>query len=193
MTSETLILDVSRDWVAAADIQQRFMHFGDGAPEGLDYGGQCGQLHALGGDCSDLTRLGESRLALTIRDASGKGLAAARMIASFQSAIRMAALFYGNDLAAALRVVSRQVQVSSFENRYATLFYGVFDRASREVRYMNASHNMPTVIRRDGSILWLEAAGAPLGMSRVGSMRNSPFSSLRATYFWHTRTASSKP
>jgi sigma-B regulation protein RsbU (phosphoserine phosphatase) len=44
------------------------------------------------------------------------------------------------------------------------LFYGVLDGTSRTVRYVNAGHNPPIVMRRDGSIDWLEAGGAPVGM-----------------------------
>jgi sigma-B regulation protein RsbU (phosphoserine phosphatase) len=73
-------------------------------------------------------------------------------------------LFAGNDPAAVLRAVNRQVYASSLEDRYATLFYGVFDRATRQMRYVNAGHNPPEVIGRDGSSLSLRSCGAPVGM-----------------------------
>jgi phosphoserine phosphatase RsbU/P len=60
--------------------------------------------------------------------------------------------------------VNRQVYESSLADRYATLFHGVFDSATRTLRYVNAGHNPPIVIRRDNSIVWLEAGGAPVGM-----------------------------
>ena len=53
---------------------------------------------------------------------------------------------------------------SSLTNRYATLFYGVFDGVAGTLRYVNAGHFPPMVLRRDGSIEWLEAGGAPVGM-----------------------------
>lgn len=52
----------------------------------------------------------------------------------------------------------------SVAGRYATLFYSVFDSRSRTLQYVNAGHNPPIVIRRDGSILWLETGGVPVGM-----------------------------
>ncbi|MGH9344777.1 MAG: PP2C family protein-serine/threonine phosphatase [Terriglobia bacterium] len=162
MTSDALVVDVSQDWAIACDVQQRFMQGLDPAVDTLDYSAQCRQARELGGDCYDFVPLPDHRLALAIGDASGKGLAAALMIANVQSSLRTAALFAGN--AAALGAVNRQVHASSLADRYATLFYGVFDGATRSLRYVNAGHNPPMVIRRDGPIIWLETGGAPVGM-----------------------------
>jgi sigma-B regulation protein RsbU (phosphoserine phosphatase) len=164
MTSDDLVVDVSEDWMTACDIQRHFMQRLDGPIGGFDYGAHCRQLRALGGDCYDFTMLEENRLALTIGDASGKGLVAALMISAVQSALRTAALFAGCDVATVLRAVNRQVHTFSSENQYATLFYGVLDSGSRKLRYVNAGHNPPMVMRRNGSTAWLQAGGAPVGM-----------------------------
>jgi phosphoserine phosphatase RsbU/P len=101
---------------------------------------------------------------LVVGDASGKGVAAALMIASVQSSLRTAALFTGSDLAILLKIVNLQAYASSLADRYATVFYGVFDGATRTLRYVNAGHNRPVVLRRNGSIHTLETGGAPVGM-----------------------------
>ena len=164
MTTDDVVVDVSQDWVLACDVQQRFMH-GPGRNTGsVDYSGRCRQVRALGGDCYDFMPLADDRLALVVGDASGKGLAAALMIASVQSSLRTAALFTGNDLAALLKIVNLQAYAWSLADRYATVFYGVFDRATRTLRYVNAGHNPPVVLRDDGSVHWLEPSGAPVGM-----------------------------
>jgi sigma-B regulation protein RsbU (phosphoserine phosphatase) len=108
--------------------------------------------------------LPHDRLALVVGDASGKGLAAALMISNVQSSLRTAASFSGKDVPEMLSAVNRQVHASSLADRYATLFYGVFDEAARTLQYVNAGHNPPLVIRRDGSITWLESGGVPLGI-----------------------------
>jgi sigma-B regulation protein RsbU (phosphoserine phosphatase) len=53
---------------------------------------------------------------------------------------------------------------SSLADRYATLFYGVFDATTRRLEYVNAGHNSPMVLGRDGSIISLEAGGVPVGI-----------------------------
>lgn len=164
MSTESVLIDVSGEWMAAREVQQRFMQRLGPVTDTLDYSAGCRQVHELGGDFYDFAPLPNNRLALAVGDASGKGLAAALMTANVQSSLRTAALLTGQDLAASLDAVNRQVHSSSLAERYATLFYGVFDRASQILRYVNAGHHPPMVIRPDGSIDWLETGGAPVGM-----------------------------
>lgn len=164
MMNGAMVVDVSRDWQMACDVQQRFMRGSDRAIEAVDFSGRCRQMLELGGDCYDFAPLPNGRLAMTVGDASGKGLAAALMISNVQSSLRTAVALGGSNLAAMLRVVNRQVHSSSLADRYATLFYGAFDGTTRTLRYVNAGHNPPIVIRQDGSIIELETGGAPIGM-----------------------------
>ena len=164
MTTDDMVVDVSLDWVLACDVQQRFMQGLGRTGDSVDYSAHCRQVRALGGDCYEFMPLANERLALLVGDASGKGVAAALMIASVQSSLRTAALFTGENLATLLEIVNLQAYASSLADRYATVFYGVFDRATRTLRYVNAGHTPPIVLRRDGSIDMLETGGAPVGM-----------------------------
>ena len=164
MTTDETVVDVSQDWMLACDVQQGFMQVPRIASDSWVYSARCRQVRALGGDCYNFTSLKNHRLALVVGDASGKGLAAALMIANVQSSLRTAALFTGDDLAALFKVVNHQAYASSSEDRYATLFYGVFDGSDRTLRYVNAGHNPPVVIRRDGTMNWLETGGSPVGL-----------------------------
>jgi sigma-B regulation protein RsbU (phosphoserine phosphatase) len=164
MTTNEMVVDVSQEWVLACDVQQCFMQAPCTVSNSFDYSARCRQVRALGGDCYNFIAHKDDSLALVVGDASGKGLAAALMIANVQSSLRTAALFTGDDLAALLKVVNHQVYTSSSNDRYATLFYGVFDSSNRILRYVNAGHNPPVVIRRDGPMQCLETGGAPVGL-----------------------------
>jgi len=164
MTTDDVVVDVSQDWVLACDVQRRFMQGLGRTSDSVDYSARCRQVRAVGGDCYDFMPLANDRLALVVGDASGKGVAAALMIASVQSSLRTAALFTGNDLATLIKIVNLQAYASSLADRYATVFYGVFDRATRMLRYVNAGHTPPIVLRRNDSIDRLETGGAPIGM-----------------------------
>ena len=156
--------EIDREWAEACEVQRGFMPDLLPGIETLSCSARCRQLRELGGDCYDFVPLTENRLAVTVGDASGKGLAAALMISNVQSALRTAALLKGDDGTAVLELVNRQVHASALSDRYATLFYGVFDSSTRTLHYVNAGHNPPMVIRRGGSIDWLETGGAPVGI-----------------------------
>jgi len=164
MTTDEEVVDVSQDWVLASDVQRRFMQGLGRTNDSIDYSARCRQVRALGGDCYDFMPLADDRLALVVGDASGKGVAAALMIASVQSSLRTAALFTGNDLPTLVKIVNLQAHASSLADRYATVFYGIFDGATRTLRFVNAGHTPPIVLRRNGSIDTLETGGAPIGM-----------------------------
>jgi phosphoserine phosphatase RsbU/P len=164
MLSETTVVDVSQDWVLACDVQERFMRLPAAKHDRLSHSAQCRQVRALGGDCYDFFSQDRNRLAVVVGDASGKGLAAALMISNVQSSLRTAAALVVDDLAGAVEAVNRQVHASCAADRYATLFYGVFDETERTLCYVNAGHNPALVIRRDSSITRLEASGAPVGI-----------------------------
>jgi sigma-B regulation protein RsbU (phosphoserine phosphatase) len=164
MATEAVVMDCPTERMAAFEVQQRFLeHWGPGI-DTLDYSGQCRQMRKVGGDFYHFVSLPEDRLAVAIGDASGKGFAAALMIANVQSSLRTATLFAGSDTAAALEAVNHQLFGSSLASRYATLFYGIYDGATRSLHYVNAGQNPPMVIRPNGSIVWLETGGAPVGL-----------------------------
>jgi phosphoserine phosphatase RsbU/P len=164
MTSQETVVDASRDWAIAREVQRRFMQGADRAADAVDHSARCRQVLELGGDCFDFMPLADGRLALTIGDASGKGLAAALMMASVQSSLRAAVMFTGGKAGAVVKTVNRLVHASSPADRFATLFYGVFDASTRRLRYVNAGQNPPMVLRRDGPVEWLEAGGMPVGV-----------------------------
>jgi sigma-B regulation protein RsbU (phosphoserine phosphatase) len=164
MSIDDTVVDVSQDWVLACDEQQGFMQAPRTPGASFDFSARCRQVRALGGDCYNFIPLEDDRFAFVVGDASGKGLPAALMIANVQSCLRTAALFTGDDLEVLLKVVNNLAHASSSDDRYATLFYGVFDGTTRILLYVNAGHNPAVVLRRDGSVQCLETGGAPVGL-----------------------------
>jgi phosphoserine phosphatase RsbU/P len=164
MATDAVVMEPTGEWIAAFEVQQRFLQHSGPSIDSLDYSGQCRQMGEVGGDFYNFVTMPGNRLAVALGDASGKGFAAALMISNVQSSLHTATLFAGSDLAMALQAVNRQVYGSSLASRYATLFYGVVDEATRTLHYVNAGHNPPMVVRPDGSIIWLTTGGAPVGL-----------------------------
>ncbi len=175
--TDSILVDVSQDWMLACDLQERFMEVPDAKAQTLAYYARCRQMRALGGDCFLFLPLPGGGVALAIADASDKGLPAALMIANVQSSLRTAALFAPDDAAAVLTAVNRQLHACSPADRYVTTFYGIFDENTRTLQYVNAGHNPAMVIRSNAAAIWLEFRRAPGWASlRIPSIRRVQFS-----------------
>ena len=164
MITGPVVVDVSQDWAVACGLQERFMEIPCPIADRLSYDARCRQMRALGGDCFHFAPLPGQRVVLAVADASGKGLPAALIVANVQSSLRTAALFAPEDPAAVVSAVNLQLHACSPVERYATLFYGVFDGNTRTLHYVNAGHNPAVVIRRGEVVAWLGASELPVGL-----------------------------
>jgi phosphoserine phosphatase RsbU/P len=59
--------------------------------------------------------------------------------------------------------INAQLCRSTDSNRFATLFLALYDDRTRSLRYTNAGHNAPIVVRADGTIERLAAGGTVVG------------------------------
>jgi len=164
MAGYAVVMETPSEWISASEVQQRFMQRSRPTVSGLEYSAHCRQVHAVGGDFYDFLPLGGDKMAIAVGDASGKGLPGALMVSNVQSSVRTASFFAAGNLPVTLDAVNRQVYESSLADKYATLFYCVFDGRTRALRYVNAGHQPPMLIRRDGSVVMLEDGGAPVGL-----------------------------
>ena len=134
--------------------------------EGLDLAGFCRPAAGIGGDYYDfIARDGERAVGLAIGDIAGKGIPAALLMAGLQAALRGQALDAGRDLTRVMSNVNRLIFESSPPNRYATFFYG--ERRGDAIAYVNAGHNAPMLMRRDGTIERLDRGGPVIGLMDI--------------------------
>lgn len=139
---------LNRELEIARDVQQRL--FPQQLPEvkGLDFAGYCRPASGVGGDYYDFIRLDNGCLGIAIGDVSGKGIAAALMMASLQASLRGQTIKPCATLAEMISHINRLVFEASAANRYATFFYAEYDPITRVLRYCNAGHNPPILCRR---------------------------------------------
>jgi sigma-B regulation protein RsbU (phosphoserine phosphatase) len=116
----------------------------------------------VGGDYCDVLDLGDGEVGICIADVSGKGLAAALLMSNVQAAVRSlaSASLEPSDLCARLNALLCQ---NTSQDRFVTFFYAVLDHPQKRLRYCNAGHIPPQLLRSDGSILELEEGGPVLG------------------------------
>jgi phosphoserine phosphatase RsbU/P len=117
----------------------------------------------VGGDYFDVLSFEGQHLGLCIADVAGKGLPAALLMSNLQAAVRglASAELPPDALCARLNVLlCRNMAI----DRFITFFYAHLDGPSRTFRYVNAGHNPPVVMHRDGSHQRLTEGGGVFGV-----------------------------
>lgn len=141
------------------------------AVAGLEIQGRCLPARVVSGDYYDFRQLGPEQVSLTVGDISGKGISAALLMATIVAAMRAyqprgadralgVAAGHASppaglpeDETAPARMIERlnnQIFHSTPPEKYATLFYAVYDAGRRELRYTNAGHLPPVLIGARG-------------------------------------------
>ncbi len=157
---------LSRELEIAREVQERLFPQKFPPVPGLDYCGTCRTALGVGGDYFDFLALPGGRLGMAIGDVSGKGIAAALMMASLQASLRSEAARADYDLSGLMANVNHMVYEASASNRYATFFYSQYDPESRLLTYVNAGHNPPIILKSttNHQVKKLETGGTVIGL-----------------------------
>jgi serine phosphatase RsbU (regulator of sigma subunit) len=121
---------------------------------------------AMGGDYYDWA-LGADGLRLVLADVSGKGAAAAVLMAAVRALVR--SRWAEADLARASRLISRAVFDNVPASRYATAFLARLDPPAGRLRFVNAGHQPALLVRADGTAQALASSGVPLGLMETAA------------------------
>lgn len=130
------------------------------------------------GDYFDYLRLQDNRIVIAVGDVAGKGISAALLMASIQSIMRAQLRPYlpppkgaadtwkqpVEDLSISLMVSRLNQQIHQFTSasKYATFICGCYDDTRGELRYTNAGH-LPPLLIRNGQATMLNVDGLVVG------------------------------
>jgi serine phosphatase RsbU (regulator of sigma subunit)/CHASE1-domain containing sensor protein/anti-sigma regulatory factor (Ser/Thr protein kinase) len=117
----------------------------------------------VGGDFYDFLRFEDGQVGLVIGDVSGKGMAAALVMANTQSVLRAVARRRGITPGQVLEEANELMCAYIPPNTFVTCFYGVLEPESGRLVYANAGHDPPCE-RHDSRVDELRARGMPLGL-----------------------------
>ena len=118
--------------------------------------------HQVGGDCYDLKQINPDCWSVLVTDVSGKGVSSALLASLLQGAFLASA--EGAD-----RIEELMARVNHFLNeraegeKYATAFYCTLNHDG-VLRWANAGHCEPYLVRSTGELMTLATTGMPLGM-----------------------------
>jgi len=123
------------------------------------------ELHAMNepvayiaGDFFDFFFIKPDTLAFVIADVSGHGIPAALFMAVSRTAIRTFATPERSPCEI-IDQVNRVLSVDNDDMMFVTLFYGHYDTSTGELTYVNAGHDPPYIVRKDGRLEALLATG----------------------------------
>ena len=170
---EVIRLEFESDLRMAQRVQEYLFPRQAPVVSGATVAGRTLPARTVGGDLYDFFDLGQKQLGVLCADVSGKGVSAALMMANLQAVAHahVGASPDGSAQPPALFVQRlNEAFVGRFgNNRYATLFWAEYDAQTRMLKYVNAGHEPPILIRPTGEIDRLETGGFPIGMfGRVG-------------------------
>ena len=118
----------------------------------------------MGGDYYDFLSCGPERLALVLGDISGKGMAAALLMANLQANLRSQYAARWNAPNQLLQSVNQLFYQNTIESAYATLFFAEYDDRMHRLRYANCGHYSPLLLTANGKVERLESTGTVLGL-----------------------------
>jgi phosphoserine phosphatase RsbU/P len=132
--------------------------------QSLEYAGVCIQARQVGGDYYDFLNLGRERLGLVIGDISGKGIAAALMMANLQANLRSQCAIAVDQPQLFLQSVNQLFYENTTDSAYATLIFAEYDDRAKRLRYANCGHLSALILRSDGALDRLDSTSTVLGL-----------------------------
>jgi putative ABC transport system permease protein len=136
-----------RDIALASDVQRRLLPDAPPRAKSVDFAAISVPARRIGGDYYDFVELRDRGIGIALADVSGKGVAAALIMSVVQASLRI--ISSEGDVPSP-RLVARMNQFvyrSTPSSKYATFFYAQLDEHGRQLRYVNAGHNAPYLLR----------------------------------------------
>jgi phosphoserine phosphatase RsbU/P len=156
---------LERDLKIAEEVQKRFLPQAVPKVTGYEFFAHYQPTYEVGGDYYDFVALPSDRMAFALGDVSGKGVAAALMMAKFSGDTRYCILTENSPALTATRL-NNLLCAAGIEDKFITLSLSVLDAHTRKLVLASAGH-MPLIIRRvDGRVeeVGKEISGTPLGI-----------------------------
>lgn len=122
----------------------------------------------VGGDYIDFISYDVNRFALCIADISGKGVGAAILMANFQAMIQ-SLIFQYRDLETFVFALNQAVYRITKSDKFITFFICEVDLKQKKLKYVNAGHYPPVLMRKSGDVERLTS-----GCSVIGAFEKLP-------------------
>lgn len=161
--------EIDQQLSVAREVQQQLLPEDLQECRPLQVSASCLPAYDVGGDYFDGFATGDGRPVVVVGDVSGKGLPAALVMSMLHGSVR-SILRSSSDrnLAKLTQELNDLIYSETPSERYVTFFWSVFDASTSSLRYVNAGHWPPLLVRASGErpleIRRLEVGGPPVGL-----------------------------
>lgn len=153
---------LERDLALARSIQASLLPEQPPQLEGFQIGVSHRPSQMVGGDYYDFVQLDPQTLLTVVADVEGKGIPAALVMANLQATLR-ALVLHVPELDNLAVAINRMVQNGTRARKFLSLFVCQLEPRQRGLRYINAGHVPPAVIRVSGRTIELKEGGLVMG------------------------------
>lgn len=164
---ETLIARerLDRDLKLAEQVQKRFLPASVPKLPGYEFFAHYNPTYEVGGDSYDFVQLSNGRTAITLGDVSGKGVAAALLMAKFSGDTRYCMLTEDGPAKAA-DALNDLLCAAGIEEKFITMSLNLLDPATHELTLASAGHPPLFIRHLDGTVSEVgeDVTGFPLGI-----------------------------
>jgi phosphoserine phosphatase RsbU/P len=154
---------MEKELALAASIQEDLLPHEDPLWEGYDIAGINRSCHQVGGDYYDFIHIDDIHIGLVIADVSGKGVSSSLLMASLRAALH-AEIQPELDISVLTAKLNNFIHSSSSLNSFISFFFGILDRKTGKLEYVNAGHNPPIILNPGMKAQSLKSFGFCLGM-----------------------------
>ena len=147
----------------ALELQSTLLPDADPEIPGLKIASYWEAAHQISGDFYDFLPLTNGLWGIVIADVAGKGVPAALYMALARTVIRSVGLNREDPLAT-LQRANELIMQDTQANLFLTVFYAIWDQASKTYTFTNGGHNPPLLLRADGEIEIVGQYGVALGV-----------------------------
>ena len=137
---------INKDLEVASELQKLLFPAELPSNRKMDISAKFIPRHAIGGDYYYFIPLGDDEYILCIADVSGKGVAAALLMANFQATIRTLFRYQRFDLSFLIEELNKKVMLTAKGEKFITFFIGHYNAYNRKLKYINAGHNQPVLL-----------------------------------------------
>jgi phosphoserine phosphatase RsbU/P len=118
---------------------------------------------SIGGDYYDVINVNKDEFVFCIGDISGKGIAAALVMANLQAYLNASLSFKLENSRSFIDQLNSKVFSITNGDNFITLFIGKYNIITRELHYINAGHN-PPILLNGGEVQYLNKGCTLLGV-----------------------------